>query len=353
LNRGSGIKSAYLLTLATLVLVVASVASFPGCGPQAPEEQTNLVVEDALILGTIVTIRAHAPREPDALRAEVRQVIDDMDTLGCRLSLYCEDSETARVNASAGESVEVSEEFETLLGYALEVAERSGGAFDPTVGPVVELWGFYSGDHRVPDQAEITEALRAVDYRRVELENGRVRIESDMLLDLEALIKGYIADYALERLRERDVTGALVIAGPSSIGALGEAPGGRHWWIGLEHPRDPGTTYAAVELPDGEHISTSGDYQRYFIDQEGIRRSHILDARTGWPAEEIMAATVLSDSSLGADGISTAVMPMQPDDALRLIDGWQGVEGLIIDAQRDIHATDRMDERVEMTRDGL
>ena len=342
-----------LLVVVMMISVIVASAALTSCAPADPAEETHLVVEDALILGTVVTIRAHAPRDPEVLASQVREVIEAMEELGCSLSVYCEDSETVRVNEAGGRTVEVSPDFERILGYALEVAERTGGVFDPSVGPLVELWGFYSGKYRVPEEEEIAEALERVDWRRIRLEDGSVTIESGMQLDIEALLKGYIADFALAELEDLEVTGALVIAGPSSIAALGAAQGGRPWKVGLENPRDPGNIYGAVELADGEHISTSGDYQRYFIDESGQRRSHILDARTGKPVEGLMAATVISDSSLGTDGISTAVLPLDAEEAIALLEDWRGVDALVITADREILFSGDMERRVEMTADGL
>ena len=341
------------LVAAMMLSVIVVLVAVTSCAPAGSTEDTHLVVEDALILGTVVTIRAHAPRDPEILEAQVKAVMQAMDELGCSLSVYCPDSETARVNAAAGRTVEVSPDFERILRYALEVAERTGGVFDPSVGPLVELWGFYSGEYRVPEENEIAEALELVDWQRIRLEDGSVTIEPGMQLDIEALLKGYIADFALAELRELDVTGALVIAGPSSIAALGVAQGGRPWKVGLENPRNPGNIYAAVELADGEHISTSGDYQRYFIDESDVRRSHILDARTGKPVEGLMASTVIADSSLGTDGISTAVLPMDAEEAIGLLEDWQGVDGLVITSDRDLLFAGDMERRVELTADGL
>ncbi len=358
-NRGSGWLRFVLPVAIACIIATGSIVvscSSPSDGDPTDAADTNLVVEDALVLGTIVTLRVHAARDMDVLESQVRGIIDEMEELGCRLSLYCESSETRRVNQAAGDTVEISEEFGRLLGYGLEVAERSGGVFDPTVGPLVEIWGFYSGDHRVPSEAEIEGAMDLVDWSRVDLDGESLSFDPGMRLDLEALMKGYVADFALERFEELGVSGALIIAGPSSIGALGTAPGGRPWRIGLEHPRNTGSIYGALDLHDGEHVSTSGDYQRYFIDDEGIRRSHIINARTGRPADSgIMAVTVVSDSSLGADGVSTAAMPMSPEDAIAFIDEWGdgGLEGLVVTTDGRILYTDRMRERVEMVDGGL
>lgn len=343
--------------MAMVLFIIATASLACGNSPSEPEEpeteETNLVEEDALILGTLVTLKVHASRDSEVLRGQVREVMDEMQKLGCRLSVYCPDSETRRVNASPGEPVEVSDEFYELLEYGLEVAERSGGVFDPTVGPLVELWGFYTEEYRVPGEEEIEDTLKLVDWRSVELGEGTVTIEQGMRLDLEALVKGFIADRAAETLREMDVTGALIISGSSTIAVVGTAQGGRPWKIGLEHPRRRGSIYASLEVHDGEHVSTSGDYQRYFIDDEGVRRSHILNANTGKPVEKIIAATVVSESSLRCDGISTAAMGKEPEEAIAFIESGDEFEGLVITRDEELLFTDEMDARVELMEGGL
>ncbi|MFP4199949.1 MAG: FAD:protein FMN transferase [Clostridia bacterium] len=351
------LPKAGVLAVAIIIMIIATalLACANSSGePEEPEpEETNLIEEDDLILGTLVTLKVHADRDPEILRDQVREVMDEMQQRGCRLSVYCPDSETRRVNASAGEPVEVSDEFYELLEYGLEVAERSDGVFDPTVGPLVDLWGFYTEEHRVPDEEEIEEALKLVDWRDVELSEGTVTLKPGMRLDLESLLKGLIADHAADRLREMDVSGALIISGSSTIAVIGESDSGRPWRIGLEHPRRPGDIYAALEVHDGEHVSTSGDYQRYFVDDDGVRYSHILNANTGRPVEKIIAATVVSGSSLRSDGISTAAMGCEPDEAISFIQSGGESDGLVITGDEEILYTDDMDARVELLDGGL
>ena len=329
------------------VLMIALLGSlfWSGCDLSSPDPP---VVKDAFLLGTVVTIRAHGDQPDDELREILEDTMTLMDEVGSQLSVYEPTSEINAINREPDQTTTVSDDLRYCLEIGLRIAEKSEGAYDPTVGPLVDLWRFYDDEpESPPDYRDIQERLDQVDYRRVDLQNNTLQLEAEMALDIEAINKGYAADQARDYLRQQGVSGALVSAGVSSVAALGTAPEGRLWRVGLEHPRRGGEVYAAINLEDGECLSTSGDYQRYF-EHEGTRYPHILDARTGWPGQSFQAVTVLADNSTFADALSTALFAMKPEAAFELVEQLEDVEAVFILATGERTLSSGMEERLEI-----
>ncbi len=310
------------------------------------------VAKDAYLLGTIVRIQL-AERTSDLDPEDViDEALEAMEELGSTVSVYREDSDIHAVDNAAGSPVPVAPETFYLLTTALELYESTGGAYEPTVGPVVDAWGFYTGEHRVPSQEEIDEALDLVGADRVILDPDEltVQIPHGMRIDLEALAKGYAARRAAEVLVGHGVTSALITSGPSSIKAVGDGPGGRPWRIGLVHPRSEDEVYAVVEMGAGESISTSGDYQRYFH-HDGTRYAHIIDPSSGWPARAMMTLTVITEDTVVADGLSTALFTMQPEEAIELVERTPAVSAILVTADGRVMYCQEMRDRIQLEED--
>lgn len=264
----------------------------------------------AFAMDTLLTVTVYGPRAEENGRAALAE-FGRLDKL---LSAYSAASEVGRVNAAAGKrAVRVSRETLNLVALALKYAALSDGRFDPTIGPLVRLWGIGKGRGAPPDPAEVTAARRLVDYRRVMVDAPGRRLylpERGMALDLGAVAKGYAAARAAALLRQRGVKSALIDAG-GNIVALGTRPDGRPWRVGLRHPRKPGAILGILSVVD-RAVVTSGDYERYF-EFEGRRYHHLLDPATGYPAEGVQSATVVAPSSTLADILSTTVFLLGPD----------------------------------------
>jgi len=280
-----------------------------------------------IALGTFVTVKVHAESGPDA-ESLVRRAFWEIRRVEGVMSPHLPGSELCTLNSRAGGGwVRVSDELRGLLERCLEYSELSKGAFDATVGPISELWGFSSDSPALPEPSRIAELLPLVGYRKLDLSEDRVRFRlPGMKLDLGGAAKGYAVDRALELLRASGARGALVNAG-GDLGYFGTKPGGGSWRVAIAHPRDEGVL---VEV-DGlkfEAVATSGDYQRFFI-KDGVRYHHILDPLTGYPARACVSSTVWARSVTDADILSTAVFVMGPEKGLRLIEGLPGAEALV------------------------
>jgi len=229
-------------------------------------------------------------------------------------------SEVARINRVAGrETTVLHPEVATVLELAIRVWRESDGAFDITVEPLVRLWGFLGGTRRVPSDEEIAAAFRHVGGRKLHFDPATRRLSFDdplVRIDLGGIAKGYAVDVAAETLRAHGVRNGLVdLSG--NMAAIGAAPGADGWRIGIRDPRDRMTHFARLRIRDGEAISTSGQYEQ-FVAANGKRYGHILDARTGVPADSLLSVTVVSRTALTSDAWDTPLFVLGPAHARRL-----------------------------------
>ena len=274
------------------------------------------------------TARAQAHADLEA----VYQAVIEIDQL---MSLYRPESELVALNGQAGAGpIGVSAPTLEVLRAAQHYARLSSGALDITVQPLVELWGFYRMERTsIPPLAEIQEVLRQIGPDRMDLDPAAqtVVLAAGSRIDLGSIAKGYAIDRALASMRARGVPAALIDLG-GNIGVLGQPPDGRPWTVGLRHPRRD-QLIGILRFKSGA-VATSGDYDRYF-EVEGRRFSHLLDPRTGWPAEEVYSVTVLAPNATAADALSTAAFVLGPEPGMALLSDCQGVEGVLIQPLAD------------------
>lgn len=299
------------------------------------------LIRTRMLMGTVVEIKVD---EPDAERYEtaVTAAFNAMERIEDLMSLHVPESDVSRL-AAAGGPVRVAPETLEVLQVALEVAAASGGAFDPTLGRLVRLWGFADGHPRLPEPAEIEAAIGGPGLAGLEVDGRLVSQKSAKdLLDLGGIAKGYAIDRAIEVLAAAGVRHAAVNAG-GDMRLLGERSG-RPWKIGIQHPRQAGEVLGILELGN-QAVVTSGDYERAF-EQNGVHYHHILDPRTGYPADLCQAVTVVADRTVFADALATAVFVLGPERGMALLNSTPGAEGLIVAADGKISVTPGLREVV-------
>jgi FAD:protein FMN transferase len=276
-------------------------------------------------------------------------VFAEMERLEKIFSRSLQDSEISLINRSAGiEPVSVGHEMLSVVSQANYYAQLSEGAFDPTIAPLIDLWGFLGQEYRVPSEAEISAVLPLVNYSMVQIDDSRQSIylpEKKMALELGGIAKGFIIDRALDILTAAGVEHAFINAG-GDIGLLGSKPGGSPWQIGVRHPRE-GNKIIAVLPVSGGAVVTSGDYQRAFV-EEGINYHHLLNSRSGMPARELVSVTIYAATALEADALSTTVFLLGPVRGLALIEKMPGVEGILITPAMEILISDGLADLVEL-----
>ncbi|MGC2062479.1 MAG: FAD:protein FMN transferase [Thermodesulfovibrionales bacterium] len=272
-------------------------------------------------MDTFITITVVSDSEKTAGTA-IENAFARIEQFGTMINFFSPDSELAMVNKNAGvASTRVSPETLDVIDKALYVAEKSKGAFDPTIGPVMKLWDFH--ENIKPEDAEVKKILPLVNYRNVRIDQKESTVfltRKGMLLDLGGIAKGYAADLAVETLKRQGIrSGIVAIAG--DIKTFGSRPDGRPWNIGIRNPRQKGEKdeiIATISLSD-KAISTAGDYERFFI-RNGQRYHHIMNPATGYPAYGTRSVSVVSDTGVFADGFDNAVFVLGPEKGANLIE---------------------------------
>lgn len=255
---------------------------------------------------------------PEGLRARIQSVLDDVDA---SMSTYRPESELSRLNAHpVGKPFSVSAPFMEVLVLSREVYRATDGAFDPTVGPLVDLWGFGPEPgpaDGMPDPARIDALRERLGFDAVELDPaaGEVTRLRDVGIDLSAVAKGYAADRVAELLRDQGVDRYMVEIG-GEMALAGRNPRGVPWQIAVERPESGERRVHRIIGVTDTGLATSGDYRNYF-EHEGVRYSHTIDPRTGYPVRHgLVSVTVAEVSSGRADALATAFMVMGAREAL-------------------------------------
>ncbi len=269
-------------------------------------DQAPLVQSQSYVFGTMVDISIYGESEEKA-HAVTSQILQSFQRLHHQYHAWQSDSELSKLNQSfaAGKTpVEISPEFAQMLTQVQVLSKQSEGLFNPTIGGLIGAWGFQR-DEFTPveiNDATIQKLVHANPQMSdiVIKDNAAYSVNPAVRLDLGGYAKGYALDLALAELQKQGVKNALVNIGGNII-ALGQH-GDKSWRVGIQHPREP-KPMATVDLPNGWAIGTSGDYQRYF-EQGGKRYCHIIDPRTGYPAQGAQAVTVLIPPSPQAGVLS-------------------------------------------------
>jgi thiamine biosynthesis lipoprotein len=261
------------------------------------------------------------------------QVFDEMRRIDARMSSYRPSSELSRINANAATSgVTVSAELLHLIKRSIHFSEISHGAFDITYASVGYRYDYRQSQQ--PSDEWVAQQLPAIDYRHIQIEADKIRFSNNAVrIDLGGIAKGYAVDRAIDLLRSCGITRAMVSAGGDSR-ILGDREG-REWIIGIQHPRDPSGIALRLPLSDTA-VSTSGDYERYFID-DGERVHHIINPSTGHSAKASWSATVIGVDAMTTDALSTTIFILGAVEGLALIESLAGIDAIIIDSKGKVH----------------
>lgn len=293
-------------------------------------------------MNTYMTFRAYGENADTALM-EAHQLIQDVEALW---SVTEEGSEITRANHSEGEPVRIDERTAELISFSLEMAERTEGALEPTLYPVLSAWGFTTDSKQVPEPSEIEQLLKTVGYERIFLQGNTLTVPAGMQLDLGAVAKGYAADLVEETFRAHGVESAMVSLG-GNIQAIGSRPDGSDWRIGIRAPNENGTL--GVLRISSAAVVTSGGYENYFEGEDGKLYWHILDPATGYPAQNgLVSATAVSPEGKLSDALSTALFVMGPERAEQYWREQGGFEMLLITDQNEVLITEGIADRFSL-----
>ncbi len=296
------------------------------------------VSSHVFVMGTVFEVRAIGNDVQPAL-TKAEELLYDCDQL---ISWRQDGSLTYAFNQTHEQDMTT---IDAMIAEALQISEDSEGAFDMTVLPLSEVWDFDRFGEAdfdpesasVPDAALIEEALAKVDYRKLSYDPGTHMLsteDNDVQIELGAIGKGYAADKAMALLKDEGVTGAMINAG-STISVTGHKSDGSDFHVAVRNPRGEADDYIGVLSLTDLSIATSGDYERYF-EENGVRYHHILDPKTGYPADSgLIQVTIICDSGMLADALSTACFVLGLDKGMALAESY-GAMALMVDQDRQV-----------------
>lgn len=317
---------------------------FASCGAP-PEFQT--VQESRILMDTLVSINVYTAKPADesrqaGLRRAITAAFAEMSRLDSAFSAYRDDSEVARLNRAAGiAGATISRDMDSVLTVAQWAAQVSNGAFDITVAPVLQLWGFGTDSLGIPTPEKIAARRAHVNYQNLVINSDAAAHkkmltfrQAEMAIDLGGVAKGYVVDRGLAVLREAGLRDAMITAGGDLRTLTSPLTAGRRYiWIQHPRPANPDSAsqsfFGRFKLKGDAAVSTSGDYERFFI-HANKRYHHIIDPHTGYPGEQAISVTVLAATSVQADALSTALFVLGPERGLALADSLPQVEALVI-----------------------
>ncbi len=323
----------YALRLIVIILVILFMFHLFQRHPRsitAPREEIWIV------MGTVASLRtsaAHREQFPQMLQIAK----ETFEAVNSKLSVYQPDSELSRLHRD-GELDPMSDLTHAFLTTTIEMTTRANGFFDPTLLPVIQLWGFSGGETptQVPSNNQISDALQRPLLSSLQLHPTHAYFANEpAFIDPGGIAKGFALDRAFRKIRKAFPDASFLLNLGGEMRAKGMAEPGRPWRIGIQHPFEKQAAIGRINLPDEFAVATSGHYERY-IELKGVRYAHIIDPSTGWPAKGMAGVTVLSPNSTEADILSTALFVAGLENAPRLLQAFPESEVLLIPDRQPI-----------------
>ena len=329
-------KRAILCALAAMV-----VFAFCFTGPGSKEAYTK----SFFAMDTYMTFTVYDDNAEHA-QAALEQAQDRIQELEAMWSVTDPGSDIFAVNHGEGRPVAVREETARLVSFALEMAKETEGALEPTIYPVLTAWGFTTDENQIPPENQIRKLLESVGYDKVRLEGNSVTLKEGMMLDLGAVGKGYAGDQAEQTLRDNGITSALLDIG-GNIQAIGAKPDGSDWNLGLRDPFGEGV-FGVLRISDLA-VVTSGNYERYFIGEDGVRYGHIVDPDTGYPVDNGLASvTVIAGEGKLCDALSTSLFVMGLEQAVAYWEKYRNFEMILVTEEKEIYITEKIKDKFNL-----
>lgn len=329
------------------ILILLLTLTLAGCEKPVTHQSQSYV------FGTLVDITIVGESEERAL-THAAHIQREFQRLHDQLHAWKDTSELSRINLAlaSGKTAPIAPEMATMLADATQLSERSQGLFNPSIGGLIELWGFQRDEFSpVQPDPQLLQALVQANPRMTDIvvEAGSVGSKNPTVkLDLGGYAKGYALDLAAKYLRAQKVKGALINIGGNII-AIGQH-NDRPWRVGIQHPRKP-QAIATLDLPDGWAIGTSGDYQRYF-EVDGKRYCHIINPLTGMPGEGVQAVTVLippaSNAGTLSDVLSKPLFLSGPEHWLEAANRLSIAYAMLVDANGKVQLTPELQKVLKL-----
>lgn len=333
-------------TLFTCCILLSSLFYCTGC--MQSKNNTESLSRTEFMLGTTVSITLYDHQSDELLDKAFNRIAELENTLSINKSNTLLDE----VNASAGKSAtQLDSDTFDVIQKGLSYSTLTNGSFDITIGPLVKLWNIGFPEARVPSQNEIDEKLPLIDYTKVTLDDTNQTIylqEEGMLLDLGGIGKGYAADEITALLRSEGVNHAIIDLG-GNLFMIGDKADGKPWTVGVQDPFNPRGDIIGHLSVINKSVVTSGIYERY-LEQDDKKYHHILNPKTGYPYDnEIAGVTIVSDSSIDGDAISTAVFSMGLDKGMQFVESLEGIDAIFITTDYKVHVSSGLTNNFKLT----
>ncbi len=289
-----------------LYSVIAACVAFCSCGQKNTSvnksDTANPTSRDIFAMDTYMNLKAYG-NNADAALTEAETRIHELEN---ELSVTSEISDIWKLDHHNGEPLEISDDAILLINKAKEIGDITNGALDITLYPVLKEWGFTTGDYKIPEKNTIDELLKNVDYSKISVEGSTVNLPDNSLIDLGALAKGYTGDEIMEIFKANDIKSGIISLG-GNVQALGSKPDGADWKVAVRDPFLTDRDMCVVEISN-KAVITSGNYERFFTDDDGNKYWHIIDPKDGYPADNgLVSVTVVGENGLECDSLSTAL----------------------------------------------
>ena len=301
--------------------------------------KTQPVTATRLLMGTMVNLTIVGADQATA-QAAIETTLNRMTVLATQLSRHQPHSQLSRLNQT-GILVDANQPLLELLAQAHQLSDLSGGAFDITVKPLVDLYQQYQPSKTLPPAIEIEQILELINYRQIQVEGRQVAFQQpDMAITLDGIAKGYIVDAGVAVLKQAGFNQVLVEAG-GDLAAAGQKLAETLWRIGVQSPRQGQAVLLSKFNVQDQAAATSGDYMQPF--STDLRQHHILDPRTGYSAPELASATIIAPSAMLADGLATTAMVLGPTTTMQMVDRLPDCEAYLVTKELQIFKTANLD----------
>ncbi len=340
-----------------------------GCSNKNTECSRQIFAMD-----TVMDIKVYSDKQTG--KSSLDMVEKEINRIDCLLDRKNSDSEIYNINKK--KSANISMEIFEIINSALSVSKRTDGAFDITIAPVMDAWGFYDSEFRVPSESELEEALCGVGFEEIQLnriqrnidddelqdisddvkkddisadkggiENLKITMPRNACIDLGGIGKGYASDKVVEVLKNNGIDSSIISLG-GNVYALGKRKNGEQWNIGITNPYNKEKIIGTLQLSN-KCVITSGGYQRYF-ESGGVIYHHIINPKTGKSADSGLASvTVIADKGITADGLSTALFVMGLEKSIELWESSTDFEAVIVDVVGNIYITEGIEDTFHST----
>lgn len=335
-----------LIVVLFIVMSISIIIS--SCTGKIEESNNEPVSKTEFVLGTVATIKLY-DNAADEVFSEAFGKLKEIED---KMTINEGNSEVMDINSRAGKDLaRVSDETFYVIERGKYFSELSEGKFEISIGPLVKLWNIGTKEAKVPTEEEIERRKALVDFKNIFLNEDEKSVmlkKEGMVLDLGGIAKGFGVDEVVRILKGHGVKHAIINLG-GNVFAYGNKPDGTPWKVGVQNPKSPRGDYVGIAEVVNKTVVTSGIYERYF-EKEGKRYHHILDPSTGYPVENTLAGvSIISESSIDADSLSTAAFALGIDKGIELIESLENVEAVFVTKNSEVHITSGLKKNFKLT----